>query len=94
MEVLAKRVRVWGKGAITIPAKYRKALKLENDSIVTIFPVGKSLVITPERPLVLEAATDIDRAMKEKGLSLDDLLRDLRQQRKRLNQEIYGRKED
>jgi len=52
--------------------------------------VGRCLVLTPKRLLGPALAKDVEKAMKAKGLSLADLLRDLKEERQRYNREQYG----
>ena len=47
-------------------------------------------VLTPMVPMVPELAREIEKARLEAGLSTDDLLRGLREQRERYHREQYG----
>ena len=70
--------RMREKGQVTIPADIRESLHLSKDSILSIAKVGDGILLTP-RPSVYEAASArFVKAAKEKGISLDDLLRDLK----------------
>ena len=85
-----KAVKLWGRGQLTIPKDARKALKLDQEDSLSVFVVGRCLVLTPKRLLGPALSRDIERSMKQKGISLDDLLRDLKEERERYNQENYG----
>lgn len=83
-------VKVWRRGQLTIPKALREALHLEGDSHLSAFVVGSCLVLTPKRLLRASLARDIQRSMKAQGLTLEDLLEDLKKERRRYNKEAYG----
>ena len=85
-----KAVKLWGRGQLTIPKEVRQALKLDQEDHLSVFVVGRCLVLTPKRLLGPALAKEVARSMKAKGLSLEDLLRDLKAERQRYNQEHYG----
>lgn len=73
-----KRVRVWSKGQLTIPAEIRDTLGIKEDTILEVFQAGKAIVATPERMLVKELASSVHEATEEYGLDLEKLLNGLR----------------
>ena len=79
------RVRI--RGQITIPREIREEMNLDEQSTVNIFRVGKALLMTPKRLQRSSLAKKVEREMKRGGLSLEDLLTDLRSQRKRYLEE-------
>ena len=85
-----KSVKLWGRGQLTIPKEIRQAMKLDQEDHLSVFVVGRCLVLTPKRLLGPTLAKEVIRSMKAKGLSLEDLLRDLKAERRRYNQEHYG----
>ena len=85
-----KAVKLWGRGQLTIPKEVREALKLNEDDQLSVFVVGRCMVLTPKRLLGPALAKDVQKAMKAKGLTLDDLLKDLREERRRYNREVHG----
>lgn len=90
ISTVPKSVKLWGRGQLTIPKEVRQALKLDEENQLSVFVVGRCLVLTPKRLLGPALAKDVEKAMKAKGLSLDDVLRDLKAERKRYNREVYG----
>ena len=86
---LPKAVKVWGRGQLTIPKEIREALKLEEAGELTVFVVGRCLVLTPKRLLRSSLAKDVEKAMKAERLTLEDVLKDLKSERRRYN-EVYG----
>ena len=85
-----KPVKLWGRGQLTIPKGIRQALKLDPDDQLSVFVVGRCLVLTPKRLLGPALAKDVARSMKANGLSLEDLLQDLKRERRRYNQERHA----
>lgn len=87
---IPKPVKLWGRGQLTIPKEVRDALQLAEDTELSVFVVGRCLVLTPKRLLRAALAKDIEKTMKAKGLSLEDVLTDLKTERQRYNQDAYG----
>lgn len=87
---LPRPVKLWGRGQLTIPKEVREVLKLEDVSQLTVFVVGRCLVLTPKRLLRPSLAKDVERSMKEQGLSLEDLLQTLKEERQRYNRQTYA----
>jgi bifunctional DNA-binding transcriptional regulator/antitoxin component of YhaV-PrlF toxin-antitoxin module len=83
-------VKVRSRGQLTLPASIRKDLRLEDEATMTLVKVGDVILLSP-RPLMVDAvAKKAEREMKKAGLSLEDLLADLRRQRDRYARERYG----
>jgi len=87
---LPKPVKLWGRGQLTIPKEVREALNLEENGQLNVFVVGRCLVMTPKRLLRASLAKEVEKAMKAKKLRLDDVLKDLEEERQRYNREAYG----
>ena len=83
------RVRI--RGQITIPQDLREEMNLDERAAVNIFRVGRVLLMTPKRLQRASLAKHAEREMKREGLSLEDLLADLRSQRKRYLEEAYAK---
>ncbi len=80
------------RGQVTIPKKIRVENHLEEGQIVSIIPVGDSVIITPKRIELDEARREIKKILRASGISLDDLLTGLKEEREELYQETYGKK--
>jgi len=80
------------RGQLTIPKKIRMMSRLEEGQIVSIIPVGDSVIITPKRLELDEARREMRRILKETGVSPEDLLAGLKEERDKLYQETYGKK--
>ena len=86
-----KAIKLWGRGQLTLPKEIRDALKLDQDSQLNVFLIGRCLVLTPKPLMRAAVAKDVEKSMKAQGLSLKDLLTDLKKERQRYNQEHYDR---
>jgi len=84
-------VKIRERGQLTIPYEYRKELGLEKEDVLNIIKIGEVLVLTPRQFAGDKVSKKIEVAMKKKGLKLQDLLSNLRTQRKRYSQEVYGK---
>jgi AbrB family looped-hinge helix DNA binding protein len=83
---------VKSRGQLTIPKKIRAMSHLEEGQVVSIIPVGDSVIITPKRLELDEARREIKKIVKAAGLSVEDLLAGLKEEREKLYQETYGEK--
>lgn len=86
-----KAVKLWGRGQLTIPKAMRQVLHLEADEQFSVFVIGRCLLLTPKKLLGPSLARDAARSMRVKKLRLDQLLRELKQERRRYNQERHAR---
>lgn len=93
MEAVKKSVtEIKARGQLTIPKKIREASHLEAGQIVSIIPVGDSVIITPKRLETDEARRQIKKILKASGLSAEDILSGLEGEREGLYKEIYAQK--
>ena len=78
------------RGQLTIPKKIRETSNMEEGSVVSIVPVGDSLIITPQRIDLDEARRQLRKLLKASHLTLDELIEGLKEQRDELFRETYG----
>jgi bifunctional DNA-binding transcriptional regulator/antitoxin component of YhaV-PrlF toxin-antitoxin module len=71
------------RGQVTIPLELREALKMNEATGLNILRVGKALVMTPRRLERVSLAREMEKELKKEGLTLENLLKDLRKQRER-----------
>jgi bifunctional DNA-binding transcriptional regulator/antitoxin component of YhaV-PrlF toxin-antitoxin module len=83
-------IQVRSRGVITLPAELREKYGIENGDIFRLVDLDGVFVLTPMVPMVPELAREIEKARLEAGLSIEDLLHELREQRQRYSQEKYG----
>jgi len=80
------------RGQLTIPKRIRDSCTLEEGQVVSLIPVGDSVIITPKRLLLDEARREIRKILKATGLSAEELLAGVKEERKGLFEETYGPK--
>lgn len=83
-------VKMWKQGQLTIPSSFRKELGLEEESILSLVKVGSSLLLTSKRLQGDVLAGKMEAHLKKKKLSLDDVLEDLKVERRRYNKDVHG----
>lgn len=76
-------VQVRKRGVLTLPAALREKYGIREGDTFRLVDLDGIFVLTPMVPLAPELAREIERARLEAGLSLEDLLRGLREQRER-----------
>ena len=80
------------RGQLTIPKKIREMSHIEEGNVVTILPIGDSLIITPKRLELDEARRQLKKLVKASGLTVEELIEGLKEERTKLFKETYGAK--
>ena len=80
------------RGQLTIPKKIRELSHIEEGSVVSILPIGDSLIITPKRLELDEARRQLRKLVKASGLTIEELIGGLKEERTELFKETYGAK--
>lgn len=83
-------IQVRSRGIITLPANFREKYGIRTGDTFRLVDLDGVFVLTPMAPMVPELAKEIEQARLEAGVSIDDLLHSLREQRQRYSQEKYG----
>jgi AbrB family looped-hinge helix DNA binding protein len=76
-------IQVRQRGTVTLPAEIRQKYNIQEGDSFRIIDLDGILVLTPMVMMVPELAREIERARLEAGLSIDDLLTALREQREK-----------
>ena len=87
--IVTTTIQVRNRGVMTLPANLRSKYNIREGDIFQVVDLDGILVLTPMTPLVPELAREIERARLEAGLSTEDLLTALREQRERYYDETY-----
>jgi len=82
------------RGALTLPAELRRKYRLEEGEPLTLLDLDGVFVLAPRTPLVPKLAGELERLREEAGLSVEELLEGLDEQRRRLYRERYGADSD
>ncbi len=83
-------VRVQEKGQVTIPFEIRKKLNLKKGDLVSFVETRSGVMIVPAEVIVSQAFEQIEKALNEKNIKLEDLLVRGRQIREGLVEDEYN----
>lgn len=83
-------VQVRQRGALTLPADLREKYGIRTGDTFRLVDFDGIFVLTPMAPMAPELAREIERLRLEAGLTTDELLAGLREQRERYYAERYA----
>ncbi len=86
-------VQVRKRGTLTLPAELREKYGIKPGDTFHLVDLDGVFILTPMAPIVPELAREIERLRQELGLSTEDLLAALREQREAYYREHYEREE-
>ncbi len=66
------------KGQVTIPANIRESLHLSKNAVLSVTKVGDGILLTPKISTFESTSAKFSEAAKEKEITLNDLLKDLK----------------
>lgn len=90
---MSEQVQVRQRGTLTIPASLREKYGIRAGDTFRLVDLDGVFVLTPMVPMVPELAREIERVRQEAGLTMDELLQGLREQRTRYHLEREARDE-
>jgi bifunctional DNA-binding transcriptional regulator/antitoxin component of YhaV-PrlF toxin-antitoxin module len=82
-------VQVRDRGVMTLPVDLRKKYGIQAGDSFRVVDLEGIFVLTPMVPMLPELAREIEKARLEAGLSVEELLEGLREQREQYHKEIY-----
>jgi bifunctional DNA-binding transcriptional regulator/antitoxin component of YhaV-PrlF toxin-antitoxin module len=83
-------IQVRQRGTVTLPSDLREKYGIEPGDTFRLIDLDGVFVLTPMVTMVPELAREIERARLEAGLSTEELLRGLREQRERYHRADRG----
>jgi len=83
----ANTIQIRQRGVIILPAKLRQRHNLEPGDTLTLIDLDGTFFVAPKVSLMPRLAAEIERLRQEAGLSMEDLLEGLDEQRRRYYQE-------
>ena len=81
------KVQISRTGAITLPAKARSRYKLEWGDVLTFIDLDGVFLLCPKRSVVPELAKEIEKQRQEAGMTVENLLEGLNEQRRQYRRE-------
>jgi hypothetical protein len=82
-------VRQRADGSLTLSPRALRALALPLRQEWTVLPMGKALMLIPNPSVVLESSQTIAKILAEEGVTREELLVDLADERQQYNRERY-----
>jgi AbrB family looped-hinge helix DNA binding protein len=83
-------IQVRKRGVVTIPSELRERYGIQEGDTYQLVDMDGIFVLTPMMPIVPELAREIERYRQEAGVSTEDLMKGLREERERYYREQYG----
>ena len=74
-------VQVRQRGSLTLPVSIREKYGIKTGDSFQLVDLDGIFVLTPMTPMVPELAREIDKIRQEAGVSMEELLQGLREQR-------------
>lgn len=91
---VSKLSKVQAKGQVTIPVEIRRKWELEKGDLVAFVETEHGVMISPREVVAMEALDRIGEALKERGISLEEMVEGGREIRGQLLEEDYDIKVD
>jgi bifunctional DNA-binding transcriptional regulator/antitoxin component of YhaV-PrlF toxin-antitoxin module len=83
-------MQVRQRGTLTLPGELRTRYGIQTGDTFRLIDLDGIFVLVPMMPMVPELAREIERARLEAGLSVDEMLQSLREQREKYFAEKYA----
>jgi bifunctional DNA-binding transcriptional regulator/antitoxin component of YhaV-PrlF toxin-antitoxin module len=83
-------IQVRKRGVLTLPSELREKYTIREGDTFSLVDMGGIFVLTPMVPMVPDLAREIEKIRREAGISTEELLQGLREERARYSQEKLG----
>ncbi|KKU24380.1 MAG: SpoVT/AbrB domain protein [Candidatus Woesebacteria bacterium GW2011_GWC2_47_16] len=87
-------MRVQEKGQVTLPVEVRQKLGLKKGDLVAVIETEEGVLISPQEIVATKALDRIGEVLKEKGISLEELIESGREERVSIIEKQYGIRSD
>lgn len=85
-----KLSKVQQKGQVTIPLEIRERLGLKKGDLVAFVETDQGVLISPQEVVAMSALDKLGEMLKEKGITLDELIESGREIRGEIVREKYN----
>ena len=87
---ISTTIQLRGKGTLTLPIELRRRYGLQEGDALTLIDLGEgSLLLTPQLTQLDRLGDRVAQALADEGLTLEDILLTLREERERYYHERY-----
>ena len=77
------------KGQVTIPVEVRRKLGLKKGDLVAFIETDQGVLISPQEVVAMDALDKLGKMLKDKGISLEELIASGREIRGEIAREKY-----
>ncbi len=77
------------KGQVTIPVEVRRKLGLKKGDLVAFIETDQGVLISPQEVVAMEALDKLGKILKDKGISMEELIASGREIRGEMAREKY-----
>lgn len=84
---MSTKIQLRKRGTLTLPAELRERYGIEEGDVFNLVDLDGLIVLAPLKTIVPELAEEIEQLRIESGLSIEELMAGIREQR-----DNYGRK--
>jgi AbrB family looped-hinge helix DNA binding protein len=81
-------------GQVTLPIEWRKRYGLKKGDVITFQETEDGLLISPREAQIMKLLDEIGEALKQKGISLEEMIESGRDIRQEIYNEKYARDDD
>jgi AbrB family looped-hinge helix DNA binding protein len=78
------------KGQVTVPAGIRRQLGLKKGDLVSVSQTEDGVLTTPQAAVAIRVLDRIGEALREQGVTLDELIESARTERGEIVRELYS----
>jgi antitoxin PrlF len=94
MATKLKVSRLQERGQVTIPLEIREKLGLEPGDMIAFVETEQGILISPQEMVAMEALDKMGALLREKGITLEELIESGREIRGELIEKEYGLSEE
>lgn len=88
----SRTIQIRGRGSVTLPARIRERYDLADGDPLTLVDLDGAILLSPRLSVADKLSTEIEYLRTQAGLSLDELLDGLREQRAQYRADRIGRR--
>ncbi len=94
MAIKLKVSRLQERGQVTIPLEIREKLGLEPGDMIAFVETEHGIILSPQEMVAIDALDKMGMLLREKGITVDELIESGREIRGELIQKEYGLSEE